>query len=154
MKRISSCQWQTRDGLARALSKAQHRQLVLCWMGQALIIWKQNWAESHWCSNYRETEQERGKPGCGSTEEPRQGQRCCSSQREQLDKACKLLCCSSGSAALPHCSDSLQPHQFQQQQTGLCSLSSWASRHLLTCWYMTSVLSGTTEAKWDLTHSP
>lgn len=45
---------------------------VLCCMGWALIIWKQNWTESHWHSNYRETEKERRKPGCDSKEEPRQ----------------------------------------------------------------------------------
>lgn len=45
---------------------------TLCCMGRALIIWKQNWTESHWHSNYRETEQERRKPGCERKEDPRQ----------------------------------------------------------------------------------
>lgn len=58
---------------------------------------------------------------------PDKGKDAAPAGREQLCKACKLLCCSSH---VPHCSDSLKSHQFKQQQTRLCSLSSWASEGL------------------------
>lgn len=128
MKRISCSQWQTRDVLAKALSKDNH---VLCCMGWALIIWKQNWTESHRHSNYRETEQDRRKPGCESKEESRQRQRCCSSRERAASQSLQTpLLQHSCSASLPHCSDSLQSHWFKQQQTQLCSSSSWASEGL------------------------
>lgn len=122
---------------------------VLYCMGWALIIWKQ--LNSHINAPITGTQTMRGKNlAVRAKRNPDKGKDAASAGREQLCKACKLLCFSCHALlhshiALTHSSHinlSNSKHGFAPRPAGLL-------RDLLTCWYMTSVLLGTTGAKRD-----
>lgn len=66
--------------------QAKPRMDTLCFMGPALIMWEQNWTQSHWCSNY-----------CGDRATEQRGAQATAKDAAlaRRDQLCRLICFSS-----------------------------------------------------------
>ena len=147
MKRISGSQWQTSDVLAKPLSKTQDRLLCILLYGPSSNYLKTKLnTESHWYSNYWG---DRTREEKTSLREQRGTQATAKdgalARREQLYKACKLLCFSShvllySHTALTH-SSHVNPHLSNCKHSFaiLVQLRYWGTCWLVDTWPLCSL---------------